>query len=149
MLGSLSSDVWVQSSGFDFQEASDIFSHRQIWRHHMVSGAFPRDWTFVVDTQRDSWSYVVGHLFAPLEAGVFTVTVALNSTRNVLSGNAGCLSQWVLTICLECLWLSLSEGVAALDVRDQYNFKILVAVFFFILFSFLTYITHNAPSTVL
>lgn len=72
-----------------------------------------------VDAQRDHRSYVVGHLFAPLGAGVFTVTVALYRARNLLSGMVGGLSQWVRTICLECLWLSLSEGVRVFDVRDQ------------------------------
>lgn len=70
-----------------------------------------------MDAQHDKWSYVVGHLFAPLEAGVFTVTVALYSPGNLLLGMAGGLSQWVLAICLECL----NEGVAVqvLDIRGQ------------------------------
>lgn len=42
---------------------------------------------FIAGTQRDRWSYVVGHLFAPLGAGVFTV--ALYSAGNLLAGMAG------------------------------------------------------------
>lgn len=50
-----------------------------------------------------------------LGAGVFTVTAALYRARNLLSGMAGGLSQWVRTICLECLWWSRSEGVRCKD----------------------------------
>lgn len=46
-------------------------------------------------TQRDRRSYVVGHLFAPLGAAVFTVMLALYSPRNLLSAMVGGFSLWV------------------------------------------------------
>lgn len=52
-------------------------------------------------TQRDQRSYVVGHLFAPLGAAVFTVMLALYSPRNLLSAMVGGFSLWVWTICLK------------------------------------------------
>lgn len=72
-------------------------------------------------TRHDEWSYVVGHLFAPLGAGVFTVAVSLYSAWNLLSGMAGGHSQGAWTICLECLlqrcWSSSAQHQPDLSLR--------------------------------
>ncbi|CAB1452823.1 unnamed protein product [Pleuronectes platessa] len=104
----------------DRHSPSSIRGHCGTVRHEKTSPP-PRKGAFVVGTQHDQWPCVVGHLFAPLEAGLFTVTVALYSPGNLLSGTAGGLLRRVLTICVERGQQSLREGVAAqvLDIRDQ------------------------------
>ena len=57
----------------------------------------------MVDTRHDKRPYVAGHLFAPLEAGVFTVTVAPYSPGTLLSDMAGGMLQSARTICLGVL----------------------------------------------